>query len=89
MRLSPDFVLRTVGPHCLLMRSLSGVTDMRQAYSLSESAAWLYGRCEGEEFEAADLERWLTEEYEVDPQTARGDVAATVAQWLEWGIIQK
>ena len=55
---------------------------------MNESSAFLWQKIAGQNFTEEDLTKYLTEEYEVDEATAKADVKALVAKWLEAGIIE-
>lgn len=62
--------------------------DFSKIISLNESAAYLWRKVEGRDFDADELTRLLTEEYEVDEATARRDATAMIKEWTEAGLIE-
>jgi len=62
--------------------------DFSKVISLNESAAYLWEKVKGREFDADELARLLTEEYEVDLDTARRDAEKMMADWLDAGLAE-
>ena len=62
--------------------------DFSKIISLNESAAYLWRKVEGTEFDAATLAKLLTEEYEVDEATALSDSEKTLKEWTEAGLVE-
>jgi len=56
--------------------------------SMNESSAYLWKNIQGKEFSHEDLAKLLTDEYEVDKETALKDVKTLAGLWLEAGIIE-
>jgi len=87
MRLSEKFYLREVAEQYMLLPSGDGLTDCNEVAFLSKSAAYLWKALQGKEFcedEAASL---IIDEYEVDPATARADIAAIIKIWREKNML--
>lgn len=62
--------------------------DFSKVISLNESAAYLWEKVKGREFDADELARLLTEEYEVNLDTARRDAEKMMADWLDAGLAE-
>lgn len=58
-------------------------TDLRNAFSLNETAAWMWNRCSDVEFSREDMIDWLLAEYDVDREIAAADVDAIIAIWRD------
>lgn len=86
--LNKDFKLRHIATEYMLMSVRRGCTDTTRAFSLSESAAWLWEKAasQDEAFTEADLVDWLVGEYDIDRDTAAQDVTAMIRTWIENGI---
>lgn len=89
MRINGNFIMRTVAGQAILVNVEASSVDFNNMLSLSETAAWLWEKaagCDGE-FDEPDLVRWLTEEFDVDEETAARDVAEMVLQWRQYGLV--
>ena len=61
--------------------------DFSNIIALNESAAYLWEKAADNEFTAEDMTKWLTEEYDIDDETARHDANSLATQWIEAGIV--
>lgn len=89
MRINRNFIMRTVAGQAILVNVDASCVDFNNMLSLSETAAWLWEKaagCDGE-FDEPTLVRWLTEEFDVDEETAARDVAEMVSQWHQYGLV--
>ena len=89
MRINRNFIMRTVAGQAILVNVEAFSVDFNNMLSLSETAAWLWEKaagCDGE-FDEPTLVGWLTEEFDVDEETAARDVAEMVLQWREYGLV--
>lgn len=88
MKIKEGFVLRTIcGQHVVSGEGTANV-NFSKLVSLNDSAAYLFTAVGQEEFTLERLADLLTEEYEVDRETALKDAGALCAQWKEIGIIE-
>lgn len=90
MKVKPGFTLRDIcGEYIIVAEGLENI-DFSNIISLNESSAYLWKNVEEmESFTAEDLARLLTEEYEVDMETALKDSEQLVQQWLKVGVISE
>ena len=73
MTVKKGFNLRTVcGENIIVAEGLSNI-DFSRIISLNESAAYLWKNIQGIDFDADKLTALLTEEYEVEKETAQRD----------------
>ena len=82
-------MLRTVcGERVIVGEGLKTI-DFGKLISLNETAAWLWEKA-GEigDFDIDSLTAALCEEYDVQPDAAREDVAKMVAKWQELKIVE-
>ena len=89
MRINDEYVLRTVAGQALLINERAAGVDMNKLLSLNEPAAWLWSKAAGSgaDFDAAVLEGWLMEEYDVDARQARDDVERMLGVWRKYGVV--
>ena len=89
MKTKQGFRLRNVcGENVIVAEGIENI-DFSKIISMNESAAYLWQKVEGQAFTAADLARYLCDEYEVDESTAQTDAQTVVQQWLDAGIIEE
>ena len=94
MRINPDFRLRTVAGVNMLINEGTRKVSLNALLTLNEAAAWLWSRAaefcrqSGDGVTEEMLVGWLTEEYDVDAETAAKDVADIVRQWREYAIVE-
>ena len=88
MKTKKGFNLRQVcGENVIVAEGVENI-DFSSIISMHESSAYLWNNIQGKEFDKNDLVELLTQEYDVDADTAAKDVEALVAQWLKAGIIE-
>ena len=88
MKTKKGFNLRQVcGENVIVAEGVENI-DFSSIISMNESSAYLWNNIQGKEFDKNDLVELLTQEYDVDADTAAKDVEALAAQWLKAGIIE-
>ncbi|HIY37131.1 MAG TPA: PqqD family protein [Candidatus Paraprevotella stercorigallinarum] len=87
MKIKDGFELREVcGEKVILACGMNNI-DFSKIVSLNETAAFLWTVAIEQEFTEDMLVKALLEEYEVDDETARRDVANVVSKWKEIGLL--
>jgi len=88
MRRKSGINLRDIcGEHIILAESKENI-DFSNIISMNESSAYLWERIEDKEFDSVLLAHYLTEEYDVDMETAMSDAKKVIGQWHKAGIIE-
>ena len=88
MKTKKGFRLRSIcGENIIVAEGLSNI-DFSRIISLNESAAYLWKNIQGIDFDADKLVTLLTEEYEVEIETARQDAKTLIGQWKDAGLIE-
>lgn len=82
MRLRKDYILRELGDTRLLINEGEQVR-LTRVLPLNESAAFLWRRAEGRDFDTDWLAQQLVEEYGIDAATAAADADDMVRSWKE------
>lgn len=88
MKTKKGFNLRQVCGENVIVAEGAENIDFSSIISMNESSAYLWNNIQGKEFDKNDLVALLTQEYDVDADTAAKDVEALVAQWLKAGVIE-
>lgn len=88
MKTKKGFNLRQVCGENVIVAEGAENIDFSSIISMNESSAYLWNSIQGKEFDKNNLVELLTQEYEVDADTAVKDVEALVAQWMKAGIIE-
>lgn len=89
MKTKKGFRLRNIcGENIIVAEGVENI-DFSRIISMNESSAYLWKKVEGQDFTEKDLTDYLTEEYDVDEETAQKDVTTLIAKWFDAGIISK
>ena len=87
MKKKNGFNLRTVCGEKIIVAEGKENIDVSNIIVLNESAAYLWEKVSDNEFTAEEMAKWLTEEYDIDEETAKRDANTLAKQWMEAGII--
>jgi len=88
MRTKKGFNLHNVcGENVIVAEGIENI-DFSKIISMNESSAYLWKAIADKDFSTEELAKLLTEEYEVDYDTALNDAQVLVGKWLEAGIIE-
>lgn len=88
MKTIEGFKLRKLGNEYILVGESMALINFNKMITLNETAAFLWKEAEKGAFDAASLTKALCQEYDVTPDKAMTDVEATIASWLEAGVIE-
>lgn len=82
------FNLRTIcGEQIIVAEGVENI-DFSKIISMNESAAYLWQQVQGRNFTAEELIELLTQEYDVDNETAEKDIQDMIKTWYDAGIIE-
>ena len=89
MKIKEGFELREMcGEYIIIGTGIANI-DFSKVISLNESAAYLWRAIEGKDFTEHSLAKLLTEQYDVDDETAVSDASALAKQWINVGIVEE
>ncbi len=88
MKIKKDFNLREVCGEYIIVAEGKENIDFCNIISMNESSAYLWKQVQNKEFDADTLTELLTDEYDVDKETAMKDVKALIEQWVDAGIVE-
>ena len=93
MKTIEGFKLRKLGNEYILVGESMALINFNKMITLNETAGFLWEQAEKAssahgQFTASELCKALCAEYEVAPEQAMTDVEATIASWLEAGVIE-
>ena len=88
MKIKKGFKLRKIVREYFIVSEGIQNIDFSKLISLNESSAHIWKNVEGKEFTVNDMAKCLTEEYEVDYETALADSKSLAQKWMEIGIIE-
>lgn len=89
MKLKKGFELRDVcGEKVIVAQGLEHI-DFSKIVSLNESAALLWEKLQGKEFDTTTAATLLIEEYDVDTATAQADARRLLDHWKEIGVVEE
>jgi len=89
MRLKKGFVLREVCGENVIMGEGLGAINFGKLLALNETAAWLWQQAQAMgDFTIESLAEKLCEEYEVEADKAKADVAEMIAEWQQVDVVE-
>lgn len=88
MKTKNGFKLRDICGEKIVIAEGKENIDFSNIISMNESSAFLWEKLCGKEFTEEDMVKLLTEEYDVDQETAINDCKTLASQWKEAGIIE-
>ena len=88
MKIKEGFELRDVCGEFIIVAFGEQNIDFTKIINLNESAAYLWRAVEGKDFDAPMLAKLLTEEYEVDSETALRDATKMMEDWRNAGLVE-
>ena len=89
MRIKKGFVLREVCGERVIVGEGLGAINFGKMLALNESAGWLWKQAQAMgDFTVDALADKLCEEYDIDADTARKDVADIIAEWKSVNVIE-
>ena len=89
MKFKNGYRLRSLGQEFILVAEGLDAVDFSRMISMNESAAFLWKEVEGKDFDAEMLTTLLTDNYDIDRETAQNDVAALLESWSAAGLIEE
>ena len=88
MRIKNGFELREIcGENVILSHGMDNI-DFSKIISLNDTAAFLWKKASGKDFDEDKLVAALLETYDVEENTARQDVRQVIAKWKEIGLLK-
>jgi hypothetical protein len=87
MKTRKGYTLRSLGKEFILVADGFEAVDFSRMISLNETAAFLWKEVEDKDFDAEMLTTLLTDNYDIDRETAQNDVATMLKSWSEAGMI--
>ena len=88
MKTRKGYTLRSLGKEFILVADGFEAVDFSRTISMNESAAFLWKEVEDKDFDAEMLTTLLTDNYDIDRETAQNDVTALLKTWSEAGMIE-
>ena len=88
MKTKKGFKLRDICGEKIVIAEGKENIDFSNIISMNESSAVLWEKLCGKVFTEEDMVKLLTEEYDVDQETAINDCKTLASQWKEAGIIE-
>ena len=89
MRIKKGFVLREVCGERVIMGEGLGAINFGKLLALNETAAWLWKQAQDMgDFTVDALAEKLCEEYEVEADEAKADVAEIIADWQKVDVVE-
>jgi len=89
MRIKNGFVLREVCGERVIMGEGLGAINFGKLLALNETAAWLWKQAQDMgDFTVDALAEKLCEEYEVEADEAKADVAEIIADWQKVDVVE-
>lgn len=89
MRIKKGFVLREVCGERVIMGEGLGAINFGKLLALNETAAWLWKLAQDMgDFTVDALAEKLCEEYEVEADEAKADVAEIIADWQKVDVVE-
>ena len=80
---SENVVTNEVGDECIIVPISDDIVDMDNVFTLNETGAFFWSLIDGKRTIAVIVVK-VTEEYDVDKETATKDVLAFLAEMEEW-----
>lgn len=88
MKISNQYKVREMaGEHIIVMPGRYGV-DMTRVVALNATSLYLWEALAEREFDLDEVARLLTENYEIDAETARRDAEKWIEQLTACGILE-
>jgi len=84
---SPSIVTRKTGNEYVLVPVANNIADMNSVYTLNETGAFIWEQIDGKK-NVKDLIEALISEYEIDKETATGDVFSFIEDLNKYLIIK-
>jgi len=89
MKIKTGFEMHDVcGEKVVIAQGIENL-DFSKMISLNETAAYLWEKAAGRDFEEAELVAALCSEYEVDEEQAAADVRNLVEEWTQQGLLEE
>ena len=88
MKIIDGFILRDVMGQATVVGEGVNQVNFSKLVTLNESAALLWRKVEGKEFDVGMLANLLVEEYGIDQELAKKDAKAISDKWIETGLVK-
>lgn len=87
MRIVKEFILREIAGECVLIPTGMTTQEFNGLITLSDTAKYIWENMEKVD-SLEEMVKKITDEYEVDEETARRDVIGFISQMLQIGFVE-